>query len=132
MALRTAPQIQFDPLSTAQALSSLLDDFKINDCDQPKAPQLRLRSVSDCEINIKYGLNQFDLDGPRTVDRIVVEYGILDDCSTVLRYCRTAPLTPTTTLHSKHPITPSPITRHTLHTDTPSTRHHTTATIPTP
>ena len=78
MALRTAPQIQFDPLSAAQALDSLLDDFKINDCDQPKAPQLRLRSVTDCEINIKYGLNQFDLDGPRTVGRIVVEYAILD------------------------------------------------------
>eukprot|EP01084_Bolivina_argentea_P085399 154346_1 len=77
MALLTSPKIQFNISKYDKRLNELYDYMIISDCDQPQMMNINLKNVHSFSISIEYSLHEIDLNSPKKILEIVVEYAIL-------------------------------------------------------
>eukprot|EP01083_Nonionella_stella_P058481 153131_1 len=72
--LRTAPNMRFDVEPHLAALNDTLDHMKVNDCDHPGKMDLKLKKLSFGAIHLEYALHECDIQSPKKIVQIVLEY----------------------------------------------------------
>ncbi len=78
MAMLTAPKMQFDFEKHNKLLNKLFNKIVLNDCDQPHPMKMSLYKVRDGIIEVQYSLHKDDINGPKKILQIVLEYAILN------------------------------------------------------
>ena len=76
--MKTAPRMAFDVEEQEKGLEKVYETMEINDCDQPRSMELKLYKVRDSVIEVEFALDEYDINGPKKVLQIVLEYAILD------------------------------------------------------
>merc|ERR1712129_558541 len=65
IAMKTAPNIEFNVAKHKKQFDEICNDLKVNDCDHPRSMQLELYNVRDQMVEVEYALHSDDIVGSK-------------------------------------------------------------------